>query len=567
MAVLRLRRGVAACALLTLLCLTEARTVLGQSYDISWWTVDGGGAMGVTGAPYEAGLTGGQADAGGPFAGGPYLVAGGFWALFAGGSVLFADLSVTKTDGQASSVPGTPVTYTIVVTNAGPDSASGAVVFDAPPAVLSGVTWVCNASPGSTCPASGAGAINHTVSLQPLGTATYALTGTLDPSATGTLANTAAATPPAGVSDVNPADNSATDSDVLTPQADLAVALADSADPVGTESGLTYTLMVTNTGPSTAASAVLTDTLPSSVGFVSSTPGSPVCTEASGVVTCTLPALLPAASASVSLDVMVQAGAMGTLLDSASVAGSDPDPVPANNDAVEMTQVFLRPAGELVHGTRQSADLAAAGGAGDLDYYRIAQQPHASYEVLLDAATGDLGPTGPALERVASDGVTVLQASVPAGPGSSRSLRWINSSAGTVSDEYVRVGSLGCATDCTAEDRYRLRAWDTTGSIARLNNTATQATIVLLQNLDPQPLTGWMFFWNSAGALLHEEPFILAPHAQLVFPSHVNPDLIGQSGSITVVHDGRQGALGGKAVALEPATGFTFDTPLLSRPR
>jgi hypothetical protein len=34
-----------------------------------------------------------------------------------------------------------------------------------------------------------------------------------------------------------------------------------------------------------------------------------------------------------------------------------------------------------------------------------------------------------------------------------------------------------------------------------------------------------------------------------------------------VSSDGGYGALQGKAVALEPATGFTFDTELLYRPR
>jgi hypothetical protein len=45
------------------------------------------------------------------------------------------------------------------------------------------------------------------------------------------------------------------------------------------------------------------------------------------------------------------------------------------------------------------------------------------------------------------------------------------------------------------------------------------------------------------------------------------PALIGQAGSIRVAHDGRYGDLTGKAVALEPATGFTFDTPVVPRPR
>jgi hypothetical protein len=37
--------------------------------------------------------------------------------------------------------------------------------------------------------------------------------------------------------------------------------------------------------------------------------------------------------------------------------------------------------------------------------------------------------------------------------------------------------------------------------------------------------------------------------------------LVGQSGSITIAHDGPYGSLNIKAVALEPSTGFSFDTP------
>ena len=45
------------------------------------------------------------------------------------------------------------------------------------------------------------------------------------------------------------------------------------------------------------------------------------------------------------------------------------------------------------------------------------------------------------------------------------------------------------------------------------------------------------------------------------------PFAAGMAGSITVTHTGRYGDLSGKAVALEPATGFTFDTPLTPVPR
>jgi hypothetical protein len=43
--------------------------------------------------------------------------------------------------------------------------------------------------------------------------------------------------------------------------------------------------------------------------------------------------------------------------------------------------------------------------------------------------------------------------------------------------------------------------------------------------------------------------------------------LAGASGSITVAHDGPYGGLAGKAVALEPGTGFSFDSPLIAKPR
>jgi uncharacterized repeat protein (TIGR01451 family) len=543
---------------------TAARPAAAQSYDLTWWTLDGGGLTDASGAPFDAGMTAGQPDAGGPFAGGSYSVSGGFWALFAGGASLVADLWISKSDGQASSVPGTSVSYTIVVTNDGPDAAASASVLDAPPPALTGVSWTCTPSPGAACPASGNGPINHTVSLPAGGSATYSLSGSLDPAATGTLTNTASVVAPAGVSDPDPGDNAASDTDVLTPLADLGLVMADSPDPVGSEAPLRYTLQVTNAGPSTSGALTVTDSLPGSVGFVASTPA---CSETAGQVTCALAGLPPSGSTALSLDVVVHAGAQGSAVNSASVTASATDPNTANNAGSETTEVFLRPEGELVHGARQAADLAAVGGARDLDYYRIRQQPHASYEVLLEGATGDLGAAGPALERVAADGVTVLQAAQPAGAGKSRSLRWINSAAVPVDDEYVRVGSLGCGADCSAEDGYRLRVWDTTLSLARFNNSVTQATFVLLQNTDAAPVTGAMLFWSTAGVLLHEEPFSLAPHAESVFNSSFNPPLIGQSGSLTLVHDGRHGAVSGKAVSLEPASGFTFDIPLVPRPR
>ncbi|MBZ0090580.1 MAG: DUF11 domain-containing protein, partial [Thermoanaerobaculia bacterium] len=48
------------------------------------------------------------------------------------------DLSITKSDGAASEIPGTPVTYTIVASNSGPNGAAGVTVADSFPATLTG---------------------------------------------------------------------------------------------------------------------------------------------------------------------------------------------------------------------------------------------------------------------------------------------------------------------------------------------------------------------------------------------------------------------------------------------
>ncbi len=51
----------------------------GGGYDLSWFTIDGGGEMFSTGGGYELSGTIGQHDAG-EMAGGSYTLTGGFWA-------------------------------------------------------------------------------------------------------------------------------------------------------------------------------------------------------------------------------------------------------------------------------------------------------------------------------------------------------------------------------------------------------------------------------------------------------------------------------------------------------
>ncbi len=346
-------------------------------------------------------------------------------------------------------------------------------------------------------------------------------------------------------------------------EADLAITKADGPDPVASGSLLVYTIAVTNLGPAPSPSATVTDPLPSGVAFVSASPG---CAHAAGVVTCALGPLAPLAAATVDITVAVPPGARGLLTNTASVLGGAPDPLSANNTDSEDTTVVLRAEGELAHGTALRADLAAFGGLADVDLYRIRQEPRASYEIVLDEAAGDVGlGAGPMLDRVGADGSTVLQAAEPVGSGPARSLRLVNATSAAVDEQMVRVRSAACTSDCGPDDTYRLRVRETTARVPRFNNAGTQVTVLLLQNLSGVPVAGIVYFWDASGSAAGEEPVTLDPRALLVL--NTGTVVPGAGGSITVVHDGPYGALAGKTVALEPATGFSFDSPLEPRPR
>jgi hypothetical protein len=88
------------------------------------------------------------------------------------------------------------------------------------------------------------------VNLPAGGTVTFNLTGTINPAATGTIVNTATVTVPVGVTETNPANNTSTDTDTLTPQADLGITKSDGHAAAQPGQAITYTIVVSNPGPS-----------------------------------------------------------------------------------------------------------------------------------------------------------------------------------------------------------------------------------------------------------------------------------------------------------------------------
>lgn len=137
-----------------------------------------------------------------------------------------ADLAITKTDGVTTATPGLTTTYTLVASNAGPTAVTGATVADTFPAACASVSYTSVAAGGATGHTAGpaSGNINDTALNLPVGASvTYTATCTIALTATGTLVNTA--TIASGVSDPNPDNNSATDTDTLIPLATLTIQL------------------------------------------------------------------------------------------------------------------------------------------------------------------------------------------------------------------------------------------------------------------------------------------------------------------------------------------------------
>jgi hypothetical protein len=232
---------------------------------------------------------------------------------------------------------------------------------------------------------------------------------------------------------------------------------------------------------------------------------------------------------------------------------------------------------ELAAGAEQNHDLTATtpGSVADQDWFRIGQQPYSSYEVIADSLTEEVSfiPVGGSstgqdalqVELVNGSGVIQVNESTFTGVGSARSLRFRNASGTEVINEYIRIrsGTGGCNTNCTGAARYRVQLRETTLIAPRFNNQNGQFTVVLLQNAGRDTISASVRYWSTTGTLLGSSNVTIVSKGLAVISTQgVVPDL---AGSVTVDHTGRYGALSGKSVALEPATGFTFDTTFFPR--
>lgn len=251
------------------------------------------------------------------------------------------NLSIVKDDGLSVAVPGQGIVYTITVVNNGPSDASGVLVTDILGAQFTGGQWTAVFSGGATGNAAGTGSIVELVDVPIGGSVTYTLAAAVDPSATGSITNTATVQPPSGGTDPNPNDDTASDTNILTPIADVSIAATTTSTKALPGQTIRYTVTVRNDGPSTAAGAAMNNFLSgnfASTTWVSIAIGGATGNSSSGSGSITdVLTLLPNSTVVYTVDGVVSVNATGATLDYGISVSPPPlttDPVPDNNSVI-----------------------------------------------------------------------------------------------------------------------------------------------------------------------------------------------------------------------------------------
>ena len=261
------------------------------------------------------------------------------------------DIAVTKS-GPGSANAGADIAYTITVTNTSSQPATDVTFADVLPpnttfvslTYVSGV--VATSCDGPSCTFG---------LLMPGQTSTYTLV--LRAGDTTSITNVVNASTTSYDTDMS--DNTASATTTITPQADLGVTKSGAAS-VTAGTNITYTVSVTNNGPSTAQNVILTDTLPAGTTFVSVNQNSgPTfsCSQASNVVTCTRTTLAPATTSTFSITAAVALATTGSITNTAEVSTTTADTNANNNRATAIAAVGIPPADVSITKTANASQL------------------------------------------------------------------------------------------------------------------------------------------------------------------------------------------------------------------
>lgn len=247
------------------------------------------------------------------------------------------DVQVLKSADDPNSIPQDTVVYSVTVLNTGPSTAPGVILTDVLPA---GVTLV-SATLDGQAGVDNAGTITFpAVDMASNQTANATITVTVDTLTDGLITNIASVQDLSSEGENDTENNSASADVIVIAEADLGV--TKTVSPLATQIGgtLTYTIDVTNSGPSTASNVVITDTLPIGVSFVSGTgPAGEVLTESGGVVTANMTTLADNDSGLMTITVLVEPGAASSITNNVAIASDTGDSNATNDVASVVTAV------------------------------------------------------------------------------------------------------------------------------------------------------------------------------------------------------------------------------------
>ncbi|TWU31589.1 beta strand repeat-containing protein [Novipirellula artificiosorum] len=247
------------------------------------------------------------------------------------------DVVVAKTVDNATPAPNGTVVYSVNLTNEGPSTATGVILSDDIPA---GLTFVSGTLNGLNATSDGTTVTFPTITLDASTAATATLTFTVGASASGLITNTASIPDLSGVGENDVTNNSDTADITVTPVVDVSVTKTVNRTLATHGDTLTYTVVVSNAGPSTAEAVTAVDTLPAGVTFVSGTgPNNQALTATNGVVTVDGGSLASSQTFSFTINATVNAGISADQLNSVTVSSTTNDSDTTNNTATATTAV------------------------------------------------------------------------------------------------------------------------------------------------------------------------------------------------------------------------------------
>lgn len=265
-----------------------------------------------------------------------------------------ADVEIRKLVSTRTTAPGTPVVYGLVVTDNGPNDAAGVKVTDPLPA---------GATVTSVTPSAGSCRVASDAVLCQLGDLASGASATVRIEVVfaqvGTTRNVASAISLTPDPDLT---NNQAETEVTSERADVAITKTASDRTVGLGDTVTYRIVATNNGPSTARGVFVTDPIPDGLAVLDVSTTSGTCTLPGASVRCALDDLALGESATVTVTARtVREGVIANVGAVVAAFPTDPDlsdniaaprivvsPGPARLRIVKRASVRIVTAGRLV---------------------------------------------------------------------------------------------------------------------------------------------------------------------------------------------------------------------------